>query len=243
MHSLLQKFLCKQDNCIRSFSSISDLRKHLDKNHSELSVTQPNLEAVFENHALASTSRCSNCLPRTQKNKDESTVDPPDAHLWANFKSKKYNLLSLLFILDFQPFRVVEDTGFQQFVSALNPAYALPSGQTKSKIITPAMYEECLHKMKEIVETGRKFCVTTDCWTSINTTILHSLSNYIGVTAHFLNDNFELHSILLEYSAMHVSHTSENLAAELHRIGELKKKSCSRNQTMHIIFKMHFRYN
>jgi hypothetical protein len=81
MHSLLQKFLCKQDNCIRSFSSISDLRKHLDKNHSELSVTQPNLEAAFENHALASTSRCSNCLPHTQKNKDESTVDPPDAHL------------------------------------------------------------------------------------------------------------------------------------------------------------------
>ncbi|CAH1378403.1 unnamed protein product [Tenebrio molitor] len=109
------------------------------------------------------------------------------------------------------------------------------------------MYEECLHKMKEIVETGRKCCVTTDCWTSINTTTLHSLSRieygYIGVTAHFLNDNFELHSILLECSAMHVSHTSENLAAELHRIGELKKKSCSRNQTMHIIFKMHFRYN
>jgi hypothetical protein len=96
MHSLLQKFLCKQDNCIRSFSSISDLRKHLDKNHSELSVTQPNLEAVFENHALASTSRCSNCLPRTQKNKDESTVDPLDAHLWANFKSS-YNRDKLRF--------------------------------------------------------------------------------------------------------------------------------------------------
>ncbi|CAH1383344.1 unnamed protein product [Tenebrio molitor] len=158
-------------------------------------------------------------------------------------KSRWYNQLSLLFILDFQPFRVVEDTGFQQFVSALNPAYALPSRHTKSKTITAAMYEECLHKMKEIVETGRKFCVTTDCWTSINTTILHSLSCYIGVTAHFLNDNFEIHSIFLECWAMHVSHTSENMAAEWHRIGELKKKSCSRNQTMHIIFKMHFRYN
>jgi hypothetical protein len=91
-------------------------------------------------------------------------------------KSKgKYNQLSLLFILDFQPFRVVEDTGFQQFVSALNPAYALPSRHTKYKTITPAMYEECLHKMNEIVETGRKFCVTADCWT-FNTTILQSLS-------------------------------------------------------------------
>jgi hypothetical protein len=40
------------------------------------------------------------------------------------------NQLSLLFIMDFQPFRVVEDTGFQQFVSALNPAYALPSSHT-----------------------------------------------------------------------------------------------------------------
>jgi hypothetical protein len=84
--------------------------------------------------------------------------------------------------LDFQPFRVVEDTGFQQFVSALNPAYALPSKHTISKTIIPAMYEEWLHKMKEIVETGRKCCVTTDCWTSLNTT------SYIGVTAHFLND-------------------------------------------------------
>jgi hypothetical protein len=54
------------------------------------------------------------------------------------------------------------------------------------------------------------------------------LHSYIGVTALFFNDNFELHSILLECSAMHVSHTSENLAAELYRIGELKKKNLTR---------------
>jgi hypothetical protein len=55
--------------------------------------------------------------------------------------------------------------------------------------------------------------------------------NYIVtlVLRHFFfNDNFELHSILLECSAMHVSHTSENLAAELYRIGELKKKNLTR---------------
>jgi hypothetical protein len=41
----------------------------------------------------------------------------------------------------------------------------------------------------------------------------------------------ELHSILFECSAMHVSHTSENLAAELRRIAQdwrIEKKNLAR---------------
>lgn len=122
--------------------------------------------------------------------------------------------LLLLFILDFQPFSMVEDNGFKAFVTALNPAYQLPSRHSISKTCIQALYEECLHKVKDIVKQGVKFCITTDCWTSRNTV------SYIAVTVHFLNDNFDLYTILLECRSMDTSHTSENLALELKDIVE-----------------------
>lgn len=83
--------------------------------------------------------------------------------------------LMKLFTLDYQPFRVVEDKGFKEFVHALNLAYKLPSRSFISKTAIPAMYEVCLTKTKELVAAGTSFCITTDCWTSITTT------SYMGV--------------------------------------------------------------
>ncbi|GLV33258.1 hypothetical protein CBL_08426 [Carabus blaptoides fortunei] len=81
-------------------------------------------------------------------------------------KSKKQidKNLVLLFILDIQPFSIVEDTGFKKFVSALNPAHQLPSIHTLSKTTIPALL-----RIKDIVSQGMKFCITTDCWISRNT--------------------------------------------------------------------------
>lgn len=117
-----------------------------------------------------------------------------------------------LFTDDYQPFSVVEDKGFKEFVQALNPAYQLPNRKTISKTLIPALYEECKHSIKLLVSSGKSFCITTDCWTSLNTT------SYIAVTAHFINENFQLISILLECSAMTLSHTSENLSYEINKI-------------------------
>lgn len=118
----------------------------------------------------------------------------------------------LLFILDFQPFRIVEDEGFKSFVAALNPAYQFPSRSTISKTMIPALYEQCNNEINDIIKTGKSFCITTDCWTSINTV------NFMATTAHFLNDDFKLISILLECAATDGEHTSENLSKELQRI-------------------------
>lgn len=120
-------------------------------------------------------------------------------------------LLSLI-IRDLQPFSVVEDRGFHEFVSALNPSYQLPSRFVISKTLLPLMYEECLNDTRKLIDSGKTFCITTDAWTSINTV------SYVGVTAHFVDENFNLKSILLECSSCDLRHTAENLAAELRRI-------------------------
>jgi hypothetical protein len=122
--------------------------------------------------------------------------------------------LLLLFITDFQPFSVVEDAGFKQFVSALNPSYQLPNRHTLSRTTIPALYEETVLKVKDCISQGMKFCITTDCWTSRNTV------NYMAVTAHFVSSEFQLCSLLLECCATDFSHTSENLATELRRVVE-----------------------
>lgn len=117
-----------------------------------------------------------------------------------------------LFIKDLQPFSVVEDSGFKEFISALNPGYQLPSRYVISNTLLPALYEQCLTDTRNLVATGKTFCLTTDAWTSINAT------SYVAFTAHFLDANFQLRSVLLECSASDLPHTSANLSSELNRV-------------------------
>lgn len=120
--------------------------------------------------------------------------------------------LMKLFTIDFQPFRIVDDEGFKEFVQALNPSYQLPSRHAISKTAIPALYEECLNSTRNLIKSGNSFCITTDCWSSRNT------DSYIAITAHFINEHFDLISVLLECSLMCSTHTSQNLASEIKRI-------------------------
>lgn len=127
-------------------------------------------------------------------------------------KKKLDGQLLKLFTLDFQPFSIVEDTGFKDFVTALNPSYELPSRKTISKALIPTNYQRCLINSKEAAKTIKSTCLTTDCWTGRNT------QSFMAVTAHYITDELELTSILLECCNFPQSHTSKNLASELRRI-------------------------
>ena len=99
-------------------------------------------------------------------------------------KKELDELLIEMIIYDLQPFQIVENKGFKTFVKALNPGYVLPNRHTISKTLIPALHEQCLNKVKNMMETV-KVCITTDCWTSINN------ESFLAITAHFLTDNFE----------------------------------------------------
>lgn len=86
-----------------------------------------------------------------------------------NMKKDMDNAFLNLFTKDFQPFKLVEDKGFTNFVKTLNPSYTLPSRHSISKELIPALYEKCVREMKELVSIeAENVCLTTDCWTSRN---------------------------------------------------------------------------
>jgi len=118
-----------------------------------------------------------------------------------------------MFTKDFQPFKMVEDEGFKNFVNLLNPSYKIPNRHTLSKVSIPVLYHKCLHETKEKVATEAvSGCITTYCWTSRNNV------DYIAITFHFIDSNFELKSILLSCHEFSENHTSQNLNSKIKSI-------------------------
>lgn len=81
------------------------------------------------------------------KKRQTSVVGYLPKKLSVDAKKKLDRTLLKLFVNDFQPFKVIEDSGFKQFEKLLNPNYELPNRHTISKELIPAMYEKCLGEM------------------------------------------------------------------------------------------------
>lgn len=54
-------------------------------------------------------------------------------------------------------------------------------------------------------------CLTTDCWTSRDN------KSYIAITVHFIDNNFNLKSILLSCHSFLENHTSDNLCEQINK--------------------------
>jgi len=67
-------------------------------------------------------------------------------------------------------------------------------------------YENDKERIKNILkDLPGKISFTTDCWTSPST------KSFMSITAHFINHNWELQHILLDFIEMYDSHTGLNI--------------------------------
>lgn len=75
------------------------------------------------------------------------------------FDSPRKKLLDKLLLqmicTDFQPFSVVNDSGFITFVHALDPRYELPSPNTVSTTLLDKYYKQTKLKMGDILKSAR----------------------------------------------------------------------------------------
>ncbi|XP_039630884.1 E3 SUMO-protein ligase ZBED1-like [Polypterus senegalus] len=108
---------------------------------------------------------------------------------------------------DFQPFSIVEDTGFKKYSQALNPSYIPPSRKALAQKVTD-MYDRETASLKRRVSKVPAVCLTTDCWTSRTT------ASYMSVTCHFIED-FRVASCLLDCFEFSERHTADNIAQQL----------------------------
>jgi hypothetical protein len=100
--------------------------------------------------------------------------------------------LAEMIILDELPFTFVENYGFRKFVKVLQPKFKIiPSLKTIAKEVV-GIYNIERVKLKKALE-GRRLCLTTDTWTSIQKFC------YMCLTCHFIDDDWKLHKRILNF--------------------------------------------
>jgi hypothetical protein len=104
-----------------------------------------------------------------------------------------------------QPFTEVESTGFKELLTLLKPNLSIISANTVKRRIMDN-FDVKQSEMKLIFENlDSKVSFTTDCWTSPNNLA------FMGVTAHYINEDWELQVTTLDFIHLPGPHTGSNL--------------------------------
>lgn len=223
----------KCDLCLSLYSvkggSTANLKKHLISKH------RPSYESLFQSAPRndepepgPSTSRDNREVQQSTQPLEEKIQEstkkkttPVQTSLTMFTKKpmniareKKINDLILkLIVKDLQPFSVVEDSGFRDLISYLEPNYKMPSRYILSNTLLDAQFILVKEKVKDELKRVKYVCLTTDGWTSRATT------SYQAVTAHYiLGDTWELRSALLGCFECNERHTASYIKDELLRV-------------------------
>ncbi|KAK2638520.1 hypothetical protein Ddye_026315 [Dipteronia dyeriana] len=113
-------------------------------------------------------------------------------------------VLAEMLILDELPFKFVENRGFRRFCFELCPLLDLPSRRTIVRDLYQLYIDEKI-KLKEYFNRSKvRVCLTTDTWTSIQNI------NYMVVTAHFIDYDWQLQKRILSFSQI-VDHKGDSI--------------------------------
>ncbi|KAJ8958368.1 hypothetical protein NQ314_006429 [Rhamnusium bicolor] len=186
-------------------ATVSNLKKHMIRKHPTVQLLHENVEKENDNPVLNDPEEGSEGTSVEVFSAIVTTVPPHQVDLEAVASTSKCRS---------NPFSVVQDESFRQYTKALNPAYEIPTRQVISKTFVPSFYEECLVICKEKIKEVQAVSLTTDCWTSGNN------DSFIGITIHFVDDDFKLQTMLLKCAVFNKSHISANLSDELNTISE-----------------------
>lgn len=118
--------------------------------------------------------------------------------------------------LDLEPLDHVNKIGFRRLLAKLCPRYKIVSRTHLTDKIIPSMYDAVKSKIKVILEDIQYLCLTSDIWSSSSSS---NMNDFISITAHGLDTEFQPKSFCLEVFPFEgVSHTSENIAHNIHMI-------------------------
>ena len=108
-------------------------------------------------------------------------------------------------VINQHPFTVIEELNFIDFVKSLCPNATLFSADTvKRKIMD--FYISDMEKMQNFLkEVPGKFSFTIDTWTS------PTMKSFLAITAHFIDENWKIQNIIVDFVQIFGSHTGENI--------------------------------
>lgn len=126
---------------------------------------------------------------------------------YTNFDNKRSEMdLARMIILHGYPLTMVQHSGFQLFVRNLQPLFDLVTFE-KVEADCIEIYQKEKHKVCEVLDKlPGKFSVSADIW-SANEGV-----SYLSLTAHFIDESWQLNKKLLNFIMIEASHTEEMLS-------------------------------
>ena len=103
------------------------------------------------------------------------------------------------------PPTLVEHVGFRSFLKAVVPRWKPTSARYFTRTLLPALMTDCQNKIKQILDDTNHISITVDVWTD------RRGRSFIGITGHFLDENFVSQALLLNFVRLKGSHTAENI--------------------------------
>ena len=110
-----------------------------------------------------------------------------------------------------RPVSVIEGTGFVNLVATLDPTYQVPSRKHIMKVLHDMNDDVKVHLQAEL-ESVENVALTTDHWTS------RAIDSYLGLTAHFITQDWELVAHVLTTKEVRERHTAVNVADDLQAV-------------------------
>ena len=117
--------------------------------------------------------------------------------------------IGMLMAKDLRPFSVVDNPGFRYMVNTLEPRYKISSRTHFAEKVGPQLYEQVKLGVISQLNSAPAIALTTDGWTSMAT------QSYETITAHFINDKWDMSNYVLQTRVLGEVHTSHNLAEGL----------------------------
>ncbi|KAK7909747.1 hypothetical protein WMY93_014431 [Mugilogobius chulae] len=96
--------------------------------------------------------------------------------------------------------------GIPLLMKTLEPRFDIPSRKHFAEKIIPALYDQTKATVKSALEMAERVGLTCDGWTS------RATESYMTFTVHFINEDWEMKSYVLQTRAMHETHTGANIA-------------------------------
>lgn len=228
----------KCELCANTYSfksgSTSNLSRHLKMKHIGIEVesakkihlskpssqslptmeTDPHAQPSTSQHAAptqeistrTSASTSTQILRKNQQTNISQYMQRPVSVL----KSKRLDELLLKFIVkQFHPFNIVDQPEFRELLRELNSGYLLPSRKTCSNSLLDQVYNNTVEKVQNDLKCIEACSITADGWTS------DANDSYIAITIHYLSDECQFRSALLDCFVYNERHTAENIASEI----------------------------
>nr|KAJ0211862.1 hypothetical protein LSAT_V11C400212290 [Lactuca sativa] len=123
-----------------------------------------------------------------------------------NADTSRKDLAEMIIVHEY-PLSIVEHHGFRKFVGGLQPLFKVPCRNTIKDDIKRIYDYERDKTMSLLAKTKSRIAVTTDMWTSN-----HQKKGFMAMTAHFVDQNWNLQSRIMRFIYVPCPHTSDVLA-------------------------------